>query len=172
MLVNYVRGASPLVSPRGGTVAISADNLARATAGALTQPTQSASFPIGDCNISWDEMLLQLSELAGSKTRNIVRIPDSVFAGMLRMGAFGLGLAGAKTGLKFSKMHEFLLVENYIDPAQSQDLLGYGGGAIRTSLAATVASVPEERVLSWWRKLVNTANPTSPTGNTSWAPAR
>lgn len=171
MLVNYVRGASPLVSPRGGTVAISAENVAKATAGALTRPTSSDSFPIGDCNISWDEMLLSLSEQAGRRADNVVRLPDAAFAAMMRMGGLGQTVIRAKTGLDFARMHEFLTVENYIDLATSQRLLGYGGASISGSLADTVSCVPEARVLSWWRKLANAAVAVPTPRKALWTPA-
>lgn len=159
MMVNYARGAAPLVSPRGGTVAISADNVARATAGALLYPTQSSSLPIGDRNISWDELLLTLSRLAGRENIALVRLPDAAMAGMFRMSALGQSLIGAKTGLDFARMHDLLLQENYIDPSESQQLLRYGSGCIETALAETVACVPEVRALGLWRKVADTVVP-------------
>ncbi len=43
--------------------------------------------------------------------------------------------------------------ENYIDPSESQALLGYGGDAIDTAFAETVSSVPEPTLRDGWEKL-------------------
>ncbi len=158
-LVRYARVASPLVSLGGGTVAISARNVGKATVGALTRPTTSASLPIGDCNMSWDEMLRKFRKLSGRKQAKIVQLPDTAFAGMMRMGGLAQSLFKAKAGLDFAKLHEVLTEENYIDPAESQQLLGYGGDSIDTAFAETVSSVPELSMRDGWNKLKEAIKP-------------
>lgn len=157
-LVNYARTATPLVSIRGGTVAISARNLARAASTALRR-SQNAAIPIGDCNISWDDLLLRLSELSGRGKTKIVRLPDALFAAMVRAGGIAQKLFAAESGLDFAKMHEFLLEENYIDLKASQELLDYRSGRIDSALVETIDSTPEGLMANWCRKLAAAVSP-------------
>lgn len=154
-LVKYARTSTPLVSLRGGTVAISARNVGRATVGALTRPTESSCLPIGDCNISWNDLLQKLRTLSGRSATKVVQVPGTVFAGVGAVGSLGQRLFGVQSGLDFSKMHEFLAEEMYIEPTESQRLLGFEEESIDVALADTVRSVPETRVSSGLRKLDN-----------------
>jgi nucleoside-diphosphate-sugar epimerase len=151
-LVNYVRFSRRLIAPNGGAVAISAENVGRATLGALHHPRHSASMPIGDCQLSWDEMLLRLAKLSGNSDNAVIRLPDSVFTGLTRMGAQAMRLVGEKSGLDFSRLDDLLTRELDVDLAASQELLDYGRSEIESALAATVASVPDyRRVATWFR---------------------
>lgn len=154
-LVNYARVAVALTSPTGGAIAISAENLAKATLGALRRPGDSASLPIGDCPISWDDLLVRLSELAGRPDKSVTRMPDRVFVGMTSMGELAMRTLGVKSGLNFARMHEFLLADNSADLEASQQLLGYGDPDIDAALAATVASVTENGLVARWRSWVD-----------------
>jgi nucleoside-diphosphate-sugar epimerase len=151
-LINYVRFTRPLIAPTGGAVAISAENVGKATLGALHHPTQSISMPIGDCNLSWDDMLLQLGELSGRSLGSVTRLPSGVFSGMTRLGSLAMRLVGEQSGLDFSRLDDLLLSDSDIDLAASQALLQYGQPDITPALAATVGSVPDYRFSSgWWR---------------------
>jgi nucleoside-diphosphate-sugar epimerase len=149
-LVNYVRFTPALVAPTGGAIAISAENVGRATVGALHRPTASGSLPIGDCSLSWDEMLLQLGELSGRSSDTTVRLPGRLFAGMSRLGAIAMRLAGEKSGLDLAQLPDVLLAETDVDLASSQSLLQYGQPDVRQALAATIASVPDYRSPTAW----------------------
>ncbi|KAA1189434.1 NAD-dependent epimerase/dehydratase family protein [Pseudohalioglobus sediminis] len=152
-LVSYVRYTRRLVAPNGGAVAISAKNVGRATLGALSAPRVSARIPIGDCQLSWDDMLRQLAKLSGKNDVSVMRMPDSVFAGLMRMGSVTLRLIGEKSGLDFSRLGELLTREFDVDLAASQKLLDYGDPDIEPALAATVASVPDYRRAATWSRL-------------------
>lgn len=153
-LVNYVRHSRRLIAPKGGTVAISAENVGRATLGALCQSTASTSMPIGDCQLSWDEMLLQLAKLSGKSNNSVTRLPDSIFTGLTRLGALLMGLAGETSGLDFSRLDDLLTRDLNVDLTASQKLLNYGEPEIATALAATVASVPDYRRAATWGRWV------------------
>ena len=151
-LVNYVRFSRRLIAPKGGAVAISAENVGRATLGALSHPTVSASMPIGDCQLSWDEMLLQLAALSGKSDNSVTRLPDSIFTGLTRLGALTMRLVGETSGLDFSRLNDLLTKELDVDLTASQELLNYGQPEIQSALAATVASVPDYRRAATWRQ--------------------
>jgi nucleoside-diphosphate-sugar epimerase len=152
-LVNYVRYSRRLVAPNGGAVAISAENVGRATLGALSAPRVSARMPIGDCQLSWDDMLLQLARLSGKNDDSVIRMPDSIFTGLTRMGAVTMRLVGEKSGLDFSRLDALLTRDYDVDLAASQKLLNYGDPDIEPALAATVASVPDYRRVATWSRL-------------------
>ncbi|MBT8075073.1 MAG: NAD-dependent epimerase/dehydratase family protein [Gammaproteobacteria bacterium] len=151
-LVNYVRYTRRMLAPNGGAVAISAENVGRVTLGALSQPTVSASMPIGDCQLSWDEMLLQLAKLSGKSDNSVTRLPDSIFAGLTRLGALTMRLVGEKSGLDFSRLDDLLTKNIDVDLSASQELLNYGQPDMESALAATVASVPDYRRASTWSR--------------------
>jgi dihydroflavonol-4-reductase len=166
-LVNYARVAVPLTSPTGGTIAISAESLAKATLGALGRPGKSVSLPVGDCPISWDELLVRLSALAGRPEKVVTRMPERVFVGMTSMGEFAMRMVGVKSGLNYARMHEFLLAENCADLVASQQLLGYGDPDIDAALAATVASVKENGLIARWRSWVDSVAARSKSGSSA-----
>ena len=151
-LVHYARFATPLIAPRGGTIAISARNIGRAALGALQRRGRSVSLPVGDCHITWDEMLLQLTDLLERPATPLARLPEGAFVGMTRMGALGLRLIGEKSGLDFARLDDLLLRECDIDIAASQHLLKYGDSDVREALLGTIASVPEYRWVTRYRE--------------------
>ncbi|WP_162845999.1 NAD-dependent epimerase/dehydratase family protein [Seongchinamella sediminis] len=155
-LVNYVRFSRPLVAPSGGAVAISAENIGKAVSGALQHPEASISVPVGDCNLSWDDMLLHLGELSGKSQDSVMRLPSGLFSGMTRVGAMAMRLVGEKSGLDFARLDDLLLEDNAIDLAPSQALLQYGEADIKPALAATLESVPDYRQVAaaWLRSPV------------------
>ena len=159
-LVNYARFARRLIAPKGGAVAISAENVGRAALGALSHPVASASMPIGDCKLSWDEMLLQLAKLSGKSENSVTRMPDSIFSGLTRLGALSMRLVGEETGLDFSRLGALLTRDLDIDLTASQQLLDYGHPEIEPALAATVASVPDYRLAATWGRLTRLRAPT------------
>jgi nucleoside-diphosphate-sugar epimerase len=154
-LVNYARVAAPMIAPTGGAIAISVKNVAKATLGALARTGESASLPIGDCQISWDELLVRLSELSGRSGKPVIRLPQPVFVGMTSLGEVAMRAVGVKSGLNFARMHEFLLAEISADLATSQQLLEYGATNVDAALAATVASVQRKGLVSRLRSWVD-----------------
>lgn len=155
-LVHYARSVSPLVCPRGGAIAISAENIGRATLGALLRPhnAKALSLPVGDCTLSWDEMIAQLAEVSGRQNVRIRRLPDMLLKGVNTMGAVALAVTGNTGGLDFARMHEFLLLQLEADLEHSRALLNYPRENIRTALAATASSVPEPVIARGWRQQV------------------
>lgn len=151
-LVNYVRFTRRLIAPKGGAIAISAENVGRAAIGALCQPTGSASLPIGDCQLSWDEMLLQLAKLSGKSDNSVTRLPDSIFTGLTRLGALTMRLVGETSGLDFSRLDDLLTKDLDVDLTASQKLLNYGQPHIESALAATVGCVPDYRRAATWSR--------------------
>jgi nucleoside-diphosphate-sugar epimerase len=149
-LVNYVRFTRRLIAPNGGAVAISAENVGMATLGALSQSAVSASMPIGDCQLSWDDMLLQLAKVIGKSDDAVTRLPDTVFSGLTRLGAISMRVVGGSSGLDFARLDDLLTKNVDVDLAASQKLFNYGQPQIESALAATVACVPDYRRPATW----------------------
>ncbi|MBT8138786.1 MAG: NAD(P)-dependent oxidoreductase [Gammaproteobacteria bacterium] len=155
-LVHYARSVSPLFCPRGGAIAISAENIGRASLGALLRPhnAEALSLPLGDCTLSWDEMIAQLAAASGRRNVHIRRLPDLMLQAANTSGALALAVTGNTGGLDFARMHEFLLLQLDADLDHSRELLDYERSDIRHALAATVASVPEPAIARSWRQQV------------------
>lgn len=154
-LVHYARSAVPLLSPEGGTIAIPARNVGEAAAGALQRDPAGGnlSLPIGDGQLSWDDLLLKFASLGGRKHAAITRLPSPLFAKLNGLGAVSLRLLRQPMGLDFARMHEFLLMQLDADLVHSQQQLGYSPDSISDALSATVQSVHEPLPLRSWRKL-------------------
>lgn len=157
-LVNYVRGATPLISSRGGAMMISAATTAKAVRGALHQNSHQR-LPIGDCYLSWAQLLEKLCHFTGRKDARVTLIPDALFREVSRTGGFFRALAGIESGLEIRYLSELLLSECRFDAQTSQQQLGYQGGDLDEAIAATVKSVPENVYLRNWRKYLNFFTP-------------
>ncbi|MCB1616839.1 MAG: hypothetical protein KDI30_12550, partial [Pseudomonadales bacterium] len=157
-LVNYVRGATPLISSRGGAMMISAATTARAVRGALSQE-HSMRLPVGDAYMSWEQLLEAICRYTGRKDTRVSLIPDALFREVSRTGGFFKALAGIESGLEIRYLSELLLSECRFDPHESRSVLGYRGGDLDEAIALTVNSVPENVYLKNWRKYLNFFSP-------------
>jgi nucleoside-diphosphate-sugar epimerase len=154
-LVNYVRGAVPLMCIKGGANMMSVEALAQAVCGALQYPELSGTYPVGDCNLHYAELMQRLCEPAGRDDQNVRPVSDEFFRDLTTAGNFFSRVFGIESGLDLSRMADLLLEEIFFDPTPSQALLQYSGGDLQHALEQTVANVPESKLLGGWRNSLN-----------------
>jgi nucleoside-diphosphate-sugar epimerase len=154
-LVQFARTTPRLFVPRGGTVVISAANVGEATAGALELPKRSSATPIGDRWMSWEELLGTLAECCGRDTLAVTRIPDRLLVQFNELSGIGQKLFRLKSGLDYSRMHEFLLDDKPVDLRASQRKLAYRPDDIKRALTETAGNVPESRAIAALRRLLD-----------------
>ena len=153
-LVQFARTTPRLFVPRGGTVVTSAANVGHAAAGALELPKRSTATPVGDCWMSWEELLGTLVECCGREPLPVSRIPDRLLVQFNEMSGYGQKLFRLKSGLDYGRMHEFLLDDRPVDLRTSQKKLGYEPGDMRIALSETASNVPESKAIAALRRLI------------------
>lgn len=154
-LVQFARTTPRLFAPRGGTVVISAANVGRATAGALSLPKRSSAAPIGDLWMTWDGLLSGIAAACGREAVPIQRIPDRLLVQFNELSGIGQKLFRLQSGLDYGRMHEFLLDDQPINLKTSQRKFGYAPDDVAQAFAETASNVPESRAIAAVRKLMS-----------------
>ena len=145
VLFERLRREKTILYPRGGSNMIAAEHVAEAIVGAAEQGRHGRCYPIGDVNMSWNEMLAIMLD-AMDMHKKIVNVP--VF--LAKLGGQQMKKEHEARGLE-SGLDPVLLMKDimgrclYFDPTESQRDLGYGSGGIEDSIRKTVkACYPEE----------------------------
>ncbi len=154
-LVNYVRGAVPILVTGGGANMISVTSVAQAVYGGLTYPKSSTTLPIGDTNMTWKELLEKMCDCTRRKDKNINIVSDSMFRQLTKTGHMLQDLMGEQSGLDTAELPRLVLTEGFYDPTESQQLLQYETGHLDAAIQQTVDAVPENQYLRNWRKYIN-----------------
>lgn len=138
LLFDPVRRMPVILYPDGGSAMTTAEHVGQAIAGALERARHGERHPIGDENLSWDDMLHTVLDTLGLHKR-IVHLPALV--GMLFGYAQRRGDAkrGRERGLNHGVLFRDIMSERMdLDPAPSVQALGYETGGVREAIAATV----------------------------------
>lgn len=144
ILFERLRKPKRVLYPRGGSNIIAVEHVAEAIVGAVEQGEHGKRYPVGDVNLSWNEMLSMMLESMGQK-KKIVNIPRFVAV----IVGFYLRREHRRHGLESGLdpvwlMREIMTDDFYFDPAESQQALGYGTGGLKESIRKTVrACYPE-----------------------------
>lgn len=131
--------------PAGGSAMISAKHVGEAVVGAIVHGKHGHCYPIGDENLSWDEMLgLMLQTLGIDKT--VYHLPP-IAGGLLGRG---LRVVESLRGLEHGLDHEHLIrnlmsAKLYVDPAPSAKALRHGRGGVREAIVETTRACYPER---------------------------
>lgn len=134
-----------VVYPRGGSAMITAGHVGEAIAGAVERGRDGTSYPIGDENLSWDEMLETMLGALDIE-RRIVHLPAFAAAWFGRASRAANARRGRESGLDaehlFAKvMSDYL----YLDTNLLARELGYGRGGVREAIVETVRACYPER---------------------------
>jgi nucleoside-diphosphate-sugar epimerase len=144
VLLDRLRRMPVILYPRGGSAMISAAHVGEAVAGAVERGRHGESYPIGDENLTWDEMLeVMLRTLAIDKpVHHIPRFLGTLFGRSQRKAD---ARRGREAGLDYEWLFRDVMTDYlYIDAAPSVKALRYGRGGVREAIEETVrASYPE-----------------------------
>lgn len=153
-LITWVRSATPLLCCRGGVNVVAVESVAEAAVNALRYPTQTSAQAIGDLNLSYQQLVQQLSEYTGRRDTNVRCVPDDMFRHLMQAGGLFRRLFNIPAGLDITWLPELLLRDIFIDNRESQHLLRYRTGLATQAMQDTVRHAPESRYLRGWRKLL------------------
>ena len=138
LLFERIRKDSTIYYPKGGSNMISVEHVAEAIVGAVEQGQHGKRYPVGDVNMTWNEMLSIMLDTMHLE-KKIVNIPR-IFAVL-----FGMSMRrthkreGLESGLDpVWLMRQIMTDYFYFDPTESQQELGYGSGGLEESIRKTV----------------------------------
>jgi nucleoside-diphosphate-sugar epimerase len=145
VLLERLRTSSVILYPKGGTNMIAVEHVAEAIVGATEQGQHGQRYPIGDVNMSWNEMIAIMLDAMGMK-KKILNIPKwaAVLGGKQMQKEHES--AGKESGLDPVWLMKDIMTDTlYFDPTESQRALGYGSGGIEASIEKTVrACYPDD----------------------------
>lgn len=145
VLVDMLISMKAVFYPKGGSIMISVENVAKAIYGAVMKGRHGAKYPIGDENKDWNSMLKIMLDSLGTP-KKIVNIP-----------CFLAKLYGVKHKREYAKqgkemgLNPIKLIKDiqcqylYYDADElSKKELGYGGGDLEASIRKTITRCLEE----------------------------
>ncbi len=132
--------------PDGGSTMITAAHVGEAVAGAIERGAHGQHYPIGDENLSWDEMLEVMLRTLGMPDKKVIHVAPWVGTLLGRVQRRIEARRGKESGLNVELMFADVLCERlFIDPALSVAALGYGRGGVREAIEQTVRACYPER---------------------------
>ncbi len=136
-LIDYLRASRIILYPRGGTACVSVQSVARAIVGAVERGQGGAYYLIGDKNLSWKQMLLELAQALGVK-RTILSLPTPLVRFMLLAVKGWHALHGRESGLDPAYLADLQAIETFFDPEPARRALGFEPGDLNLAFAETV----------------------------------
>ncbi|HPS42147.1 MAG TPA: NAD-dependent epimerase/dehydratase family protein [Anaerolineaceae bacterium] len=137
-LIKYVASNLPLLYPRGGTTCVTVTQVAQSIAGAVERGEAGKCYPVGGENLTWEQLLQKFVAAAGKRKRVII-LSD----GLVRLGTRLVKLLhqfqGREGGLDPVRFVELQTANTFIDPAESQFILGYSPADLDAAIRETVA---------------------------------
>lgn len=145
MLLDRLLRLPVVVYPRGGSAMVTAGHVGEAIAGAVERGRDGASYPIGDENLSWDEMLATMLGALGIE-RRIVHLPAVAGALLGRAVRGADARRGRESGLDSEHLFAHVMTDYlYLDAELTARELGYGRGGVREAIVETVRACYPDR---------------------------
>ncbi len=138
MLLDRLLRMPVVVYPCGGSAMITAAHVGEAIAGAVERGGDGARYPVGDENLSWDEMLSTMLAALGIE-RRIVHLPAFAGAWLGRSVRLAQARRGRESGLDPVHLFTHVMTDYlYVDAEPTARELGHGRGGVREAIAGTV----------------------------------
>jgi nucleoside-diphosphate-sugar epimerase len=141
-LIRYVISSFPLLYPAGGTTCVSVNQVAQAIRGAVEHGEPGKSYPIGGTNLTWIQLLEEISRLAG-KQKRVITLPTW----LVKIGAWCLKIVhdikGLESGLEPVAFIDLQTRNTFIDSHISQATLHYNNEELTQALTDTVNACVE-----------------------------
>lgn len=136
-LVSYIKSSFPLFYPAGGTACVSVHQVAQAIRGAVELGEPGKCYPIGGTNLTWVQLMEEISRLA-RKPKRVITLPTW----LVKAGAWCLRLVhdlkGLESGLEPVAFIDLQTRNTFIDPQGSQSSLQYSSEDLTQALKDTV----------------------------------
>jgi nucleoside-diphosphate-sugar epimerase len=136
-LINYVASPFPLFYPAGGTACVSVTQVAQGIRGAVEHGEPGKCYPIGGTNLTWIQLMEEISRLAG-KPKRVITLPSW----LVKIGAWFLkvihDIKGLESGLEPVAFIDLQTRYTFIEPHDSQSTLHYNNEDLTQALTDTV----------------------------------
>ena len=136
-LIKYIRSSNRLLYMRGGSACVSVQTVAEAVVGAVKQGSGGGVYPIGEENLTWDEMLERLGQACGRHVR-VIHLP----AWMLSIAGWSIWLSrrlqGREGGLDMRYFAPLQTACLFFDPLPAQKALGFHVAGLESAFKDTV----------------------------------
>ncbi len=154
-IVNYIRIATPLLVTPGGVNAMSVSTLAQAIYGTTQHVHETGVLPVGDQNLKWSELVLQLNQQIHHKDKLVTQLNTELFSDLTQIGARLQEVLGWQSGLNHRKISNLITLEAFLDTTAIKQQLQYQGGDLHRAFADTVAASPEPAVLNRMNRTIS-----------------
>lgn len=161
-LISFVRSATPLMVCRGGTNVVAVQSVAEASVAALVYPASTSRQPVGDLNLSYEQLVRLLCGFAGRQAQEVRIVNEDFFRRLMSTGGLFRKLFNMPAGLDITYLPELLMRDLHIDNRESQALLHYRTGIAEQAMRETVLATKENIYLKGWRKVLNVISGSSP----------
>lgn len=127
-----------ILYPRGGSAMVSVGHVAEAIIGAVERGADRTCYPVGDENLTWDEMLHVMLGALGLR-RPIAHLPAFAGAWLGRAVQRSQARRGREAGLEAEHLFTEVMVNQlFLDPLPTARALGHGRGGVREAIVETV----------------------------------
>ncbi|MEO1416709.1 MAG: NAD-dependent epimerase/dehydratase family protein [Bacteroidota bacterium] len=140
LLIRRFHRAPIILYPKGGTVMVTVEDVARATLAALLHGRHGTCYPIGTVNMDWDQMIHIMLEEMGMANKRIIHIPR-VFMPLIGWGIkINQRRKGKASGLDPLHLADFMCEYFYYDSWESKEELNYGKEDVVQAIREAVQS--------------------------------
>ncbi len=140
-LIKYIRSFRTILYMKGGTACVSARTVGRAILAAVERGEGGMTYPIGQENLTWTQMLMRLAAADRREVR-VAALPT----GLVKAGMYALWfihwLQSKEHGLDPRYFVAIQTAETYLDAASSQQALGYEPADLDESFREMVEACP------------------------------
>ena len=118
------RGKWSLFFKKGGTAAVTANQVGQAAIGAIEKGVGGMAYAIGGCNFEWTEFAKAYARVS-QRNKKLIALPPFVFCVFGVASAIILLLQGKERGISINNFVDFQYMEAFIDPLSTMTALGY-----------------------------------------------
>ncbi len=143
-LIKALRGdGGPIHYSAGGTMMTSVLHISEGILGALERGVSGHSYPIGDVNVTWAELIAKIAEIDGVE-REVVTLGHAALRASAREQAAQLDAAGLAAAITPVAYVDIGSANTFYDPEPTRIALGHTSGGLDDAIREQVEMVPLE----------------------------
>ncbi|MGG3284474.1 NAD-dependent epimerase/dehydratase family protein [Paenibacillus solani] len=144
MFVDRVKGKETVPVPGGGTAAVTAQQVAEATIGAIEHGQHRGKYAISGINMKHSEFHQMVLDALGQKDSKIVVLPLEQMQPAMEQLDAATAAAGKEHGIHMSVAAAIQDRDAYLDPADTMPILQYQEDDVYASIVETLRKCVEE----------------------------
>ncbi len=133
-LIDFSRSSPAVIFTKGGANMLNVKTLANAVVACVENKVESGTYPIGDENLTWQQLFERLHQLDGGYDKGQVKLPTDSFDKLSKLGGFFKDLLNIHSGLDNRYMSDIVTNEMFFDAKSVQEELGFTSVALDEAL--------------------------------------